>query len=149
MTLFKWMLVRARVPNEGDPVLALPTTPGVSSTLSGSSPCCLLDVRFVRWGLEEAIFATKTGGNTGTCIVTGLEELPQPCRVHIMVIIRLMHMRQTLATYFIISVTQQVGRLVQSHIYLILLIHMSNQRSGSFFLLFLFFDSYHIFDKPT
>ena len=34
----------ARVPREGDPVSALPTTPCVSST-NGSSPCCLLDVR--------------------------------------------------------------------------------------------------------
>ena len=49
----------ARVLREGDPVSALPTTPCVSST-SGSSPCCLLDVRLVLWGLWEAIFANNS-----------------------------------------------------------------------------------------
>ena len=41
------------------PVSALLTTPCVSST-SGSSPCCLLDVRLVLWGLGEAIFANNS-----------------------------------------------------------------------------------------
>ena len=49
----------ARVPREGDPVSALPTTPCVSST-SGSSPFCLLDVRLVLWGLWEAIFENNS-----------------------------------------------------------------------------------------
>ena len=49
----------ARVPREGDPVSALPTTPCVSST-SGSSPFCLLDVRLVLWGLWEAIIANNS-----------------------------------------------------------------------------------------
>ena len=49
----------ARVPREGDPVSALPTTPSVPST-SGSSPCCLLDVRLVLLGLGEAIFANNS-----------------------------------------------------------------------------------------
>ena len=50
----------ARVPCEGDPVSVLLTTPGVSSTLSGSSPRALLDVRLVLWGLKEAIFANNS-----------------------------------------------------------------------------------------
>ena len=54
----------ARVPHEGDPVSALPTTPCVSST-SDSSPCCLLDVRLVLWGLWEAIFA-----NNSACVMS-------------------------------------------------------------------------------
>ena len=49
----------ARVPREGDPVSALPTTPRVTPT-SGSSPCCLLDVRLILWGLWEAIFANNS-----------------------------------------------------------------------------------------
>ena len=52
-------LREARVPREGDPVSALPTTPCVSST-SGSSPFCLLDVRLVLWGLWEAIIANNS-----------------------------------------------------------------------------------------
>ena len=52
------------IPSDGVEVVeasvsALPTTPGVSST-SGSSPCCLLDVRLVLWGLKEAIFANNS-----------------------------------------------------------------------------------------
>ena len=49
----------ARVPREGDPVSALPTTPCVTPT-RGSSPCCLLDVRLILWGLWEAIFANNS-----------------------------------------------------------------------------------------
>ena len=49
----------ARVPRERDLVSALPTTPCVSST-SGSSPCCLLEVRLVLLGLGEAIFANNS-----------------------------------------------------------------------------------------
>ena len=49
----------ARVPREGDPVSALPTTPSVPST-SGSSPSCLLDVRLLLLGLGEAIFANNS-----------------------------------------------------------------------------------------
>ena len=49
-----------RPAREGDLVSALPTTSGISSTLSGSSPRCLLDVRLVLWGLKEAIFANNS-----------------------------------------------------------------------------------------
>ena len=38
-----------------DPVSALPTTPGIFSTNSSSSPRCLLDVCLDLWGFEEAI----------------------------------------------------------------------------------------------
>ena len=39
----------------GDPVSGLPTTPGIFSTNSSSSPHCLLDACLDLWVFEEAI----------------------------------------------------------------------------------------------